>query len=335
MGKDVIHKRCLGDNVRYADLLNGLLFGGRQEISPDDVQESDSQTSSAKARDIVKKVACGTNFAVIGVENQEKVHYAMPFRSMYYDAMEYDRQVRAIRKQVRGTRKGQEKQKAEGLETERITDAEYLSGFRKADKLLPCITLVLYYGDEWDGPRELADILELSDLPVELKRYVNNYPLHLFCVKEFTDEDTEVFRTDLKQIFDFIRYSGDKRRLWQLVENNPAYREMDEDAYDMVMEYTNSTELVAKKDLYRKGKKLDVCEGIRGMMEDERQAGIKQGIEQGIEQGMELAREEFIKIFILDNQESGTPRERVAEKLVRRFGMTAERAEEYLKKMNY
>lgn len=30
MEKDLLHKRCIGDNVRYADLLNGLLFDGQE-----------------------------------------------------------------------------------------------------------------------------------------------------------------------------------------------------------------------------------------------------------------------------------------------------------------
>ena len=281
MGNDLIHKRCLGDNVRYADLINGLLFRGRQEICPEDLQELDSPASDLKERDIVKKVGCGTKFAVIGVENQEKVHYAMPFRSMLYDAQEYDRQVRRIRKEVRKNRK----KKVEITEVEKLTEAEYLSGFRKRDKLMPCITLVLYYGDEWDGPRELADILDLSDLPPELRKYVNNYPLHLFSVKDFTDKDTEVFKSDLKLIFDFIRCSKDKNKLIKLVEGNSEYREMDEDAYDMVMLYTNTKELMAKKADYKKGEKLDMCEAIRGLMEDAQQIGMEQGIELGRSEG--------------------------------------------------
>ena len=68
MGKDLIHKQCLGNKERYADLLNGLLFGGRQEVHPDDLQEPDSPTVGAKQRDIVKKLAYGAQFAMVGVE---------------------------------------------------------------------------------------------------------------------------------------------------------------------------------------------------------------------------------------------------------------------------
>ena len=48
---------------------------------------------------------------------------------------------------------------------------------------------------------------------------------------------------------------------------------------------------------------------------------LETGIEQGIEQGIE--------VFILDNEEEGIPRERVVQKLQRRFGLTEDRAAHY------
>ena len=43
MDKDLAAKECLNDDKRYADLFNGLLFGGEQRIQPSDLQEIDSQ----------------------------------------------------------------------------------------------------------------------------------------------------------------------------------------------------------------------------------------------------------------------------------------------------
>lgn len=44
MEKDVVQIRCLTDNERYADLINGIVFGGRQVVQRDDLREMDSQT---------------------------------------------------------------------------------------------------------------------------------------------------------------------------------------------------------------------------------------------------------------------------------------------------
>lgn len=287
MEKDLTKKRCLSDNERYADLINGFLFGGQQMVQACDLQDMDSQSYGLKDwllkkknyytqryRDIIKKASFGVNFAVIGVENQEEVHYLMPLRTMSYDASEYERQAGVMRKKVR-REKG-------------ITRAEFLSGFRKTSRLYPCITLVLYFGEEWDGSTDLHGLLDFSGVPEEMKQYVNNYPIHIFNIQHL--EDTDVFRTDLKQIFDFIRYSKDKNMLRKLVQDNPAYQEMDEDAFDMAVAYADSEELISVKKFYGKGGKVNMCKGLLDWMAEERQAGR----EEGREEGREAARFELI-----------------------------------------
>lgn len=44
MEQDLLLKRYLSDNERYADLLNGFAFGGRQIVKASDLTELDSQT---------------------------------------------------------------------------------------------------------------------------------------------------------------------------------------------------------------------------------------------------------------------------------------------------
>lgn len=119
------------------------------------------------------------------------------------------------------------------------------------------------------------------------------------------------------------------------MENDPVYQEMDEDAYDMILAYTNDKRLLERKDLYRKGGKIDMCRAIDEMCQESRSKGIAEGIEQGIEQGMEQGIEQGIEAFILDHQEDGTPKERVAEKLIRRFKLSEEKAEYYLVRYQY
>lgn len=317
MEKDLSKKRCLADNERYADLINGLLLGGKQRVHSCDLQEMDAQTPGREAwlpggksryrqlnRDLIKKAAFGVNFVVIGLENQEEVHYLMPVRAMSYDVAEYERQARAVRSRVR---------KEKG-----ITRAEFLSGFHKNGKLAPCITIVLYFGKDWDGSRSLHELLDFTDVPIELKEYVNNYSIHVFEIAKM--ENTDVFTTDLKQIFDFIRCSEDERKLRELIQNDPAYRCMDEEAYDMAVAYTNAKELIEAKQYHGKDGKVNMCEALTKMLADERQEGLEQGIEQGI------------RIFILDKLEEGMPEERVAEKLMRGFSLTEEKTREYIRK---
>lgn len=312
MEKDLRQAEYLSDDERYADLLNGLLFKGKQKIQASDLQEVDSQSfiklwTKKKSkryrkiyRDLIKKTAFGVNFALIGIENQELVHYLMPLRTLEYDVAEYEKQAVRIRKHVKRMKD--------------IRNIEFISGFRERDRLYPCITIVLYYGDNWNGPRSLYDILDFTDIPEELKKYINNYSLHIIEVSKL--ENTDVFQTDLKQIFEFIKYAKDKTKLRELVSNDPAYQNMDEDAYDMIVACTNAEELISVKKYYGKDGKVDMCQALKEMLADERMLGVEEGIE----------------AFVLDNLEEGVAENRIVDKLVFRFKLNEEKAEDYVKK---
>lgn len=43
MEKDMVNKRCLEDNARYADILNGVIFQGKQQVREEDLLAVDSQ----------------------------------------------------------------------------------------------------------------------------------------------------------------------------------------------------------------------------------------------------------------------------------------------------
>lgn len=328
MEKDLRKKKYLYDTERFADLINGTVCQGKQIISAKDLSDMDSQTGGFKSesvngrtgkkqnqryRDLVKKATVGMNFVVIGIENQEEVHYLMPLRCMTYDAGEYERQATNIQKKVR-------KQKG-------LSSAEFLSGFTKKDKLKPCITLVLYYGKNWDGAKDIYSLLDFSDVPEELRGAVSNYQIHICEVRKF--QNTDVFMTDLKQVFDCIRYSDDKEKLYELVMNDPAYKEMDEDTYDVIAEYTSTEQLMEVKQYKEKGK-VDMCKAIEEMIQDGRMEGLNQGLEQGIKQGMGQGLERGIQALIETCKELGLSKADTLNKVESKFKLEKEILENYL-----
>lgn len=284
MKKDLQKKGFFYDPERFADLVNGVLCSGRQILSPGNLTEMDSQTGQFNAsagqekrqkelkdrhRDLIRKAAFGVHFMVLGIENQEEVNYLMPLRCMSYDVEEYERQAALIGRQIR--------------QRKDITEAEFLSGFARDSRMSPCITMVLYYGGEWDGATDLRGILDFSGIPEELKEKVNNYSIFLCEVRKF--KNTDVFRTDVRQVFDCIRYSDDPEKLYELVVNDPSYREMNGDTYDVIAQYTKTNELMQVKKYNKKEGKIDMCKAITELIERGRREGIEQGIEQGIERG--------------------------------------------------
>lgn len=296
MDKDLAAKECLNVDERYADLINGLLFGGKQRIQSSDLQEMDSQQWSKPGkkkkhkyrqvhRDLIKKTVFGVNFSIIGIENQELVHYLMPLRTMEYDLTAYRKQAVKIAKHVK--------------EVKGVSSEEFISKFRKTDRLCPCITIVLFYGEHWDGAKTLHELLDFTDIPDDLRKYVNDYPVHIFNILKI--ENTEVFRTDLKQIFNFLQCAKDKKKLTELVKNDSAYQQLEEDAYDMIASFTNSEMLISLKSRHKKEGKVNMCQALRELMEDNRLIGVEQGIEQGEQQAiLRLVCKKVEKNYTLD-----------------------------------
>lgn len=263
MTQDMKWKVFLSDNACYADLINGIIFDGRGLISKDCLRDKDSQTSFSKVRDSVRKVAFGVNFAVIGIEEQETIDYSMPLRTMIYDVGEYEKQAAQIRREV--------KKNPEGL-----SSGEYLYGFKKDSCLYPTLTLILYAGArEWDGAKSLHGILNFTDIPEKLKEKVQDYKINLIEIRKF--QNTGVFKTDVRQVFDFIRCSCDKNALMDLVQKDSYYQNMEEDAFDVVAYYTDSGELITIKDYFKKEDKINMCGAIKELMADSREEGRVEG----------------------------------------------------------
>lgn len=269
--KDISLVRYFEDNDRYADLINGFIFDGDQIVSGDDIHELDSRETGLltkfrkrirfqKYRDAVRKVVFGLGFVVIGLENQDFIDFSMPVRIMLEDAAGYDKQLRQIRKRHRNRHD--------------LHEDEFLSGFSADDKVHPVITICIYYGQKpYDGARELYQIMEYENLPNNLKRYLNNYKIHVLEIGKFLDIDR--FQTDIREVFGFIQRSENPEEEKAFTfQNKDRFQELDEDAYDVITAVTGSKELELIKNNYRyKGGKINMCQAILGMIDEGRAEG--------------------------------------------------------------
>ena len=277
--KDISLARYFEDQDRYADLINGFLFKGKQIVAGEDIQEMDSRVTGVfkrlknrfmvqKYRDCVRRVVFGADFAVIGLENQDRVHYGMPVRIMMEDAAGYDRQMRQIKRRHRNRRD--------------LRGDEFLGGFAKADKVHPVATICIYYGKEpYGGAKELYQMMEYENLPENMKKIFNNYKIQVLEIQDFADIDC--FKTDLREVFGFIQRSGDLDAEEKFTEENEEkFRELDEDAFDVIVSITGADELEKVKEQYREeGRRINMCEAIRGMIAKGREEGIKEGRAEG------------------------------------------------------
>ena len=165
--KNVAVNNWLSDNERFADLFNGSIFGGKQIIRPEELENMDRETDLLvsgktgtakgvqKYRDVIKRWRGGTDLTILACESQEKIHYAMPVRNMLYDSLTYTEQIRQIWKNHSNKKRSIDSGSTD-VTDRKITEEEYLSRFRKTDTIVPVITLVLYYDlKPWNGALDL------------------------------------------------------------------------------------------------------------------------------------------------------------------------------------
>lgn len=277
--KDVAANEFFRDNRRFADVMNVGLFHGKKILQEEALKpvdgfsgslerKSEKKTAVSEFRDVIKRADFGVNFALLGVENQSDIHYAMPIRIMGYDYLSYKDQWRRIQKEHR-------KKKDLGSK-------EFLSGFSKKDQLHLTITLVIYYGNEpWDGPTRLSEMLNWEEIPEELREFVTDYPVYILDVKRF--REVEQLHTDVRLVFGFLQRQERKEALLEYIEENQQeFSDIPEDTYDMLDSFGNVAELETIKKLNRKEKGgIDMCKALQDMREDAKNEGIEIGKAEG------------------------------------------------------
>lgn len=105
--KDITLKDYFSDAARYADLLNGSVFQGKQVICAGELQDADTAQAKSDALAVLertndiamKQIKDGSIFAVWVVANQEKVDYSMPARVMMQEALAYDKQLKEMKRE--------------------------------------------------------------------------------------------------------------------------------------------------------------------------------------------------------------------------------------------
>lgn len=207
---DVVLKNYWNDNARFADFFNAVLFQGENVIDPKDLEDVDTEESSVlehrqyaesvtAARDSIKiqkkSTKHGVELVMLGLENQEHVHYGMPLRVMGYDYGTY--------------RKQYESNAVKYTKTKDLTEDEFLSRMKKSDRFTPVITIVIYYGEKtWDAAVCLHDML---DIPDQMKLFVNDYKMLLVEVRKNNLKLHNIDNRDLFNLLDIFLNNNESR----------------------------------------------------------------------------------------------------------------------------
>ena len=290
MKADTITKDYVKDARVFADIFNYYIYGGRQVILPEQLTERDTAKIALpygvdgtvvpvqKFRDVQKLYAAMTDgkieYVLYGTENQAEIHYAMAVKNNLYDALEYAGQVEEAAKSHRQEMKRKKEQGKAVVDKNKktLSAGEFLSGFWKEDRLIPSITVTIFFGsEEWDGPLSLFDMMDVSD--PDVLACMDNYRVRLIAPAQMPDEEIMKFQSSLREVMLFIKYSKDSENLSRILKvNEKRFREVERRAADVIEAITNAGIK------YNKGEEaVDVCQAIQEMRMESERDGERRG----------------------------------------------------------
>ncbi len=235
----------------FADAINAILYDGKSVVTPErmrtiDIEtqrvedENGNVTADTRLRDSAKVVEVDDAiYCLFAIEHQSVEDYTMPLRIMEYDVREYLRQVKSNK----------------GVQV----------------RIKPIITIVMYWkADKWNQPLSVKDMFDKNTVrwleDNGLGGYIQDYRMHLFEPGTVKEEDLEKFKTELKDVIAYVKYSKSTEAL---KDYNEKYKpDLTKSTVTLINELTNS------KYVFIEGKeRLDMCEAFEGLIEEGRAKG--------------------------------------------------------------
>ena len=176
--KDITQKMLEQFNDVFSDIVNVLLFDGKDVVDEDSLIDTPTKSMMkidgkvhSQDRDVAKYWQNSRiNIALFGFENQTVPDKLMPLRVISYDGIEYGRQTK--------------------------------KRYRYKTKY-PVITLVLYLGykKRWNYPINILDIVKVDE---RLRPFVNDYKINLFEIAYLDEEKITLFKSDFRILVDYL-----------------------------------------------------------------------------------------------------------------------------------
>lgn len=197
-------------------------------------------------------------------------------------------------------------------ETDFVSSDEFLSNFKKTDRLHPVISLCVYYGEEkWDGPGCLKDMLKI---PEKLQSLVSDYSMKLLQVR--TSKPMQFRNPDVNTVFEASRfiYEKDYENLNAIYEN----KEIPSELGLVIGTITNSQSLIdrALEAEEKEGGQMIMCKAL----EELRMEGVLQGRTEGIRATVKTCKKFQIN------------KEAIIETIGKEFSMSEKEVAEYVEK---
>ena len=284
---DTVSNRFWYDSVRFASFMNANLYAGKDIIQPDDLVPVDRRYDHY-TRDVIMKWTTDKQEMYLAIENQLVEDLTMPYRNAMYDMKSYESQIRRLKRNHRETR---------GLED----PLETISRIKKEDRLIPCITFVIYYGqEEWKHHKSLKDMFGYKQI-----NDANMLESRMNLVQICKDDPRRYKNRDIQMCIDIAQLMFQK----DLETIKKRYRQkIDKEVVMMVCALTGSRrlELIISKE---EGDEIDMCKAIEEWEEEiskqARNEGRLEGERRGEKRGEKRGERKQILQFIQEMLEKG------------------------------
>ena len=314
---DIVVKNYWRNNEQFADFFNAVLFDGKEIIKADELEDIDTEESSilehkdyaesiGAARDNVKirkkSTIYNVELVILGMEGQERIHYAMPMRVMGYDYGTYKKQYDDNAKKYKN---------ANGMSRD-----EYMSKMKKMDKFIPVITIVVYYGENpWDGALSLHEML---NIPKEVEPFVNDYKMHLIEARKNNLKLHNINNIDLFNLLEILLNKDEK--LKETKEKAIQYASEHDVDKSVIMTVAGAANCKMDYDMIAGKGSVDMCT----VFEETRFEGRMEG---RLEGKLEGRAEEIIET----GHEFGLSEEEILIRLQKKLDVSLQKAQEYFK----
>ena len=271
--RDHYAKRLFDDPKIVSDIFNYLTFRNRPAVSLNNIQHLDGEQVTVVGKKLDRRIRdrlwlvsftfAGHDYQLIlGIELQSAISYDMPVRVMHYDALSYAHQVKV--------HEAQHRLKAD------LSDGAFLSGITIDDKLIPVVTVVIYFGKKpWDGAAKLSDMLVIA--PCQSIRALIHAPvMHLIDPHRLSAQQLIRFESELREVLAFIKYAEDRRKLMQFLDRYCKKRTISGNAVNVINAFTK-----AKIKRVQHKEKVKMCQAIIELKQIAREEGRKEGRREG------------------------------------------------------
>jgi len=263
------------DAHHFACLINTCLYQGQEIVKPENLMLVDPKIQ-AYTRDVLMLWNGRYGSYYLGIENQLIENYPMPYRILQYDCLVYKDQMDILEKEHR---------KKKDLRS----SEEFLSGIKASDRLIPCITIVIYYGTRpWQINFSMKDMFDVKD-----EHHLIDFKMNLLEVHsdthQYKDKELDLVFSITREILNgnfVIIKEKYKQSIPKQVALVIASMAKDEELYQQIKEEEKET--------------IIMCESLDRMREEYGTKRYLQGEADGLQKGKIQGKEEGV-LTILKN----------------------------------